>query len=118
MNVAAVDLAPPAIANLDFPVAGGGTVADDEVVGEAVAHPANIVVIVVEDAGVALSGATVVYDDKPPAVAQHRSTIDLAADRIGEVSVAFPEKMKRKGKAPRLLVAGFFDDDLGGLGGA
>lgn len=118
MDVAAVDLAPPALANFDFAVTGGGAVADDEVVSEAVAHPANIVVIVVEDAGVALPGAAVVHDDKPPAVAQHRGAVDLAADRIGEVFVAFPEKMKGKRKTARLLVARFLNHDLSGLAGA
>ena len=69
MNVASVDLTPPAVANFNFAVTGGGAVADDEMVGEPVAHPANIMVIVVEDAGVALPGSAVVHDDKSPAVA-------------------------------------------------
>ena len=68
MHVAAVDLAPPAIADSDFAVAGGGAVADHEMVGEAVAHPADVAVVVIEDAGVALPSAAVVDDDK-----RHRS---------------------------------------------
>ena len=118
MNVAAVDLTSPAIANFNFAITGGGAVADDEMVGEAVAHSADIVVIVVEDTGIALPGAAVVHDYKPPAVAQDRGAVDLAADRIGEVFVAFPEKMKGKRKAAWLLVARFLNNDLGRLAGA
>jgi len=41
--------------------------------------------------------------------------VDLAANGVGEVLVAFPEKVEGKeGKTARLLVAGFFHDDLGG----
>ena len=117
MDVATVDLPPPAVADFNFAVAGGGAVADDEVVSEAVAHPADIAMIVVEDPGVALPSAAVVHDDKAPAMAQDRGAVDLATDGIGEVFVAFPEKVEGKGKAARLLVAGLFHDDLGGLGG-
>ena len=36
VHMAAVDLAPPAIADFDFAIAGGGSVADDEMVREPV----------------------------------------------------------------------------------
>ena len=69
VHVAAVDLAPPAIADFDFAIAGGGAVADDEMIGESVLHPANMAVVVIENARVALPRAAVVHDDELPALA-------------------------------------------------
>ena len=97
MDVAAIDLAPPAIADFDLAVAGGGAVADDEMVGEAVGHAPDIAVVVIEDAGVALPGAAVVHDDEAPALAQDRGAIDLVADRTGKIVVAFPEQAEGQG---------------------
>ena len=68
--MAAVDLAPPAIAHFDLAVARGSAIADDEMIGEPVLHPANIPVVIIENAGVTLPSATVVHDDKSPAAPQ------------------------------------------------
>ena len=116
VHMTAVDLTSPAIADFDFSVTGGGAVADDEVVSESVVHPSDISVVVIEDAGVALPGTAVVHDDKAPAVTQHRGAVYLAAHGIGEVFVAFPEKVEWKGKTAWLLVSRLLDDDFGGLG--
>ena len=48
MHVAAVDLARPASADLDFTVARGSPVADHEMVGQPVGHVAHVQVIVIE----------------------------------------------------------------------
>ena len=106
MHMAAVDLTSPAIADFDFTVARGSAVADHEMVGEAVAHAADIPVVVIKDAGVPLPGSTVVDDNELPALAQDRRPVDLRPDRAGQVLVAFAEEMKgKKRKAARLLVA-------------
>ena len=73
----AVDLPAPAIAHFNLAVAGRCPVADDEVVGESVAHPANISVVVIEDACIALPGAAVVHDNKLPAAPLHRRATDF-----------------------------------------
>ena len=80
VNVAAVDLPAPAVADFDLAVAGGGAVADDEMVGEPIPHSANMPVVIIENAGVALPGAAVVHDNELPAAAHHRRAIDFAAD--------------------------------------
>jgi len=66
MHMTAINLTPPAIADLDLAVTGGCAVADDEVIGEAVLHPANMLVIIVKDARIALPSAAIVHDDKLP----------------------------------------------------
>src|SRR4051794_18767305 len=107
MHMAAVDLAPPAFAHFDFSIARGSAVADHEMIGQTVAHPANVAAVVVEDAGVGLSSAAVGHFDKTPALAQHRGMIDLVTHRASYVGVMLFEKVEgQKGKAARSLVAG------------
>src|SRR5207237_6710808 len=67
VHVPAIDLAPPAIAHFDLAVARRSAVADDEVIGEAVFHPATMPVVIIENAGAALPCATVVHDNELPA---------------------------------------------------
>src|SRR5689334_10354156 len=55
VNVAAVDLAPPAIAYFDLTVAGRCSVADHEMVCQPILHPANMLVIIIKDARIALT---------------------------------------------------------------
>lgn len=85
MNVATVQLPDPAIANFDLPVAGGGAVADDEMVGQSVGHAADVAMVVVENARVALPGAAIVNDDVFPAVARDACVVDRLTDRRGQV---------------------------------
>src|ERR687887_2857591 len=46
--MAAVDLAPPAIADFDLAVTGRSAVADHEMIGEAVLHPANMLMVIIK----------------------------------------------------------------------
>ena len=87
MDVAAVDLAGPAAADLDLAVARGCAIADDEMVGEPVGHLADVAMVVVEDTGVALAGAGVVDDDETPAVFGDRGTVDGGADGRRQVMI-------------------------------
>jgi len=114
----AVDLPPPAIADFDFSVTRRGAVADYKMVGQAVAHSANVVVVIVEDAGITLPGAAVVNDDELPALPQHWGAINFRPDGTAKKLVVFPKKMKRqKRKAAWLLKAGFGDNHLRRFGG-
>src|SRR5690242_20611319 len=106
--MAAIDLPSPTIADFDFTVSRGGAVTDHEMVGQAVAHPADVAVVVIEDARVTLPRAAVVNDDELPALPQHWGAIDFRAHRSTQKLVALPKKMKgEKRKTTRLLVAGF-----------
>src|SRR5260221_2605908 len=54
VDVAAVDLPHPAVADLDFAVAARGAVADDEMVREPVLHFAYVLVVIIERLRIAL----------------------------------------------------------------
>jgi hypothetical protein len=71
VHVAAVDLAPPAIAHFDLTVARGRSVADHEMVGKTILHPADVPMIIIENARVALPRAAIVHDNELPAAPFH-----------------------------------------------
>ena len=77
VHVPAVDLAPPAITHFDLAVARRSAITDDEMIGEPVFHPANMSVVIIENAGTPLSCATVVYDNKLPPAPHNRRPIDF-----------------------------------------
>ena len=66
VNMATTRLAHPTIADLDLAVARRGAVADHELVSEAVPHPANVTVIIIENSRAPLPGAAVVDDHEFP----------------------------------------------------
>ena len=120
--MAAVDLALPAVADLDLPVAGTVAVADDEVVSQPVDHVADASVVDVKGACVSLAGAAVVDHDVFPATPFHRGMVDGIADRGGEIDIVFvrsedpaPEPlMHRLGNGLETLLwlhSRFFDRD-------
>src|SRR6202011_4044484 len=67
VNVAAVDLTPPTIAQFDLAVPGGSSVTDHEMVGESVLHSTKMSMVVIEGGGVSLPSAAIVNDDELPA---------------------------------------------------
>lgn len=76
VNVAPVDLAPPAISYLDLTVAGRCSVADHEMVCQPILHPANMLVIIIKDACIALPCAAVVHHNELPATPFDRRASD------------------------------------------
>ena len=87
VHVAAVDLPAPAIAYFDFAVAGGGAVADDEMIGETVSHPANISMVIIENGRVPLSCAAVVHDNELPAGTRDGRAVDRRLDRAAQIAI-------------------------------
>ena len=71
VHVAAVDLAPPTIAHFDLAVARGRSVADHEMVGKTILHPADVPMIIIENARVSLPRAAVVHHNELPAAPFH-----------------------------------------------
>jgi hypothetical protein len=69
VNMTAVDLAAPPIPHFNFPITGGRAVADHEMISETILHPTYSAMIIIEYAGVSLSGAAIVDHDEFPAVA-------------------------------------------------
>ena len=88
VHMPTVDLAPPAIAHFDLAVARRSAITDDEMIGESVFHPANVPVVIIENAGAALSCATVVHHNELPAAAHNRRPVDFITHRPRKVPVS------------------------------
>src|ERR1700736_5434016 len=67
VDVAAIDLAPPTVADFDLAVAGRSPVSDYEMIREPVLHMANVAMVIIESSGIPLPRAAIVHDDKLPA---------------------------------------------------
>ena len=87
MHMAAINLAPPAIAYFDLPVAGRCSVSDDEVIGKTVLHAADMLVIIIEYARVSLPGAAIVHHNELPATLLDRRASNGFDDRLGKISI-------------------------------
>ena len=81
MDVAAIDLAPPAISHFNLPVAGRCAVANDEMIGQTVPHPAHMSMVIIKNAGIALPRPAIVNDDELPAAALDRRAPNLVDHR-------------------------------------
>ena len=77
VHMAAGKLVYPAVADFDLSIAGGSTVADYEMVSEAIRHFAYVPMVIVKDSSVTLTRSAVMHDDELPAPAHNRSSIDL-----------------------------------------
>ena len=71
VHMAAVDLAAPPIAYFNLAVARGCSVANHEMIGKTVLHPAHMPMIIIERARVSLTRAAIVHDDELPATPFH-----------------------------------------------
>ena len=126
VNVAAADLFDPALADFDLAVPCRRAVADDEMVGESIFHPADVAMIVIENAGASLPGPAVVNDDEFPARALHRRAADRVDVRRGQITIIRrltrprpPTAFYRRRRWGRLVALflfepGFFHRDVGG----
>ena len=81
VNMTAVDLAPPSIADFDLAVAGRCAVPDNEVIGETVLHAANMLVVIIKHTRIALPRAAVVHDNELPSTPLHRRAPDRVDHR-------------------------------------
>ena len=86
-DMASVELGGPAVTDLDLAVAGAMSVANNEMVGEAVFHVADAEMVNIENTGISLTGAAVVDNDVFPTTAVHRGTIDGRTNRWAQVVV-------------------------------
>ena len=71
VHMTAIELAPPAIAHFDLAVARGRSVADHEMVGKTILHPADVPMIIIENARVSLPRAAIVHHNELPAAPFH-----------------------------------------------
>ena len=112
-DMAAVDLSGPAASDFDFSIARGISIADDEVVGEAILHFANASVVDIKNPRVSLACATIMNDDVFPASALDFGIIDGLPKRGGKVAPSFHEAAKKRFGwgffVSNFLNAGFFD---------
>ena len=102
VHVAAVDLSPPAVAHFDLAVAGGSAVADHEMVGKAILHPANMSMIIIKNVRVPLPRTAVMHHNKLPAAPLHWRASDSINDRSSEITVVgLPAPRPETGSARR-----------------
>ena len=80
VHVAAVDLTPPTVAHFDLSVPGGSAVADHEMIGKTILHPADVPMIVIKNARVPLPRAAVVHHNELPAAPLNRRASDSIDD--------------------------------------
>ena len=127
VHVAAVDLTSPAIAYFDLPVACRCSIANDEVVGKTILHMTNTSMVIIEDARVALTRATVMHHNHLPAgIAMiGRCAIDFRTHGASQIAVtssatafATATTEKSRPKTARSIVTGFLDGELRRLFGA
>ena len=90
VDMAAVDLPAPPVADLDLAVTGRRAVADHKMVSQSVLHSTKMAVVIIERGCVALSRSAVVDNDVLPATSGHRRTIDLSANRSRQISITAP----------------------------
>src|SRR2546423_11913132 len=95
VDVAAAHLPDPALTDLNLPVPRRSAVADDKLIGEPVPHPADVAMIVIENARASLARPAVVDDDEFPAVALDRRAADRVDVRGGEVKIV--RRLPREG---------------------
>ena len=117
VHVTAVDLTPPAVTHFDLTIAGRRSVADYEMISESILHSADVPMVVIENGGVPLSRAAVVYDNVLPASTRNRGTVDCRSHRRCEISItsataAATTTEKSRPKTARPLITVFFDRQL------
>ena len=69
MHMPPIDLAPPAIADFDLPIASGCSVPNHEMIRKTILHSPDMPMIIVKRARVSLPGAAIVDDYELPASA-------------------------------------------------
>jgi hypothetical protein len=114
VHVAAVDLPPPAVTYFDLAIASRCSVADHEMISESILHSADVPMVVIENRGVPLSRAAVVYDNVLPASTRNRGTVDCRSHRCCEISIssattAATTAEKSRPKTARPFITVFFD---------
>ena len=87
VDVPAIDLAPPTIAHFDLAIAGRTTIADHEVIGQAVSHSAHVAMVIIKNTCVSLARAAVVNDDKLPAAPLHGRAANFFNHRSGQIMI-------------------------------
>ena len=121
-----VNLAAPAIPYLNLAVAGRCSVANHEMIGEPILHPADMPVVIIEDPRVALPRAAIVNDNKLPTTPLHGGAADLLDDRTRKIAIIFARprpgpwpktksarwRRRRRLKTLLFLKAGFLDYNL------
>ena len=95
VDVAAVDLPAPAVADFNLAVAGGSAVADYEMISEPVFHSPDTPVVIIEHLGVSLPASAIVHDNEFPAITGHGRAAYFFDDRPGEVGVSLGTRFTR-----------------------
>ena len=87
VHMASIDLAPPAIADLDLAITGRCSISNHKMISKTILHTANMPVIIIKRARVPLPCAAVVHHYELPAPAFYWRTSDGFDDRLGEIPI-------------------------------
>ena len=87
VDMAAVDLAAPAVADFNLAVAGRCPIANHEVISKPVLHSPDMPMIIIEHTRVALPRAAVMHNNELPALSLHRSAANLFDHRTREIAI-------------------------------
>jgi len=83
VHVTTVNLPSPAIADFDLTITRGCSIANHEMIGEAIPHPPNLAMIIIKRARVSLACPAIVHDHKLPAPALNRCIANRFDRRSG-----------------------------------
>ena len=129
VDVAAVDLATPAVSHFNLAVAGRSPIANHEVISQPILHPSDMAMVIIERSRVALPRSAIMDDDKLPTTPLHGGAADLFDDGTRKIAIALARpragprpktksawrRRRRRLKTLVFLKAGFFDDHLGSI---
>ena len=87
VDVAATNLAAPAIADFYLAVARRCSISNDEMVRQSIPHSPNLSMIVIESPRVALPRTAVVHDDEFPARTLHRRSSNRVDGRARKITI-------------------------------
>ena len=80
VDVAAVDLAAPAVSHFNLSIAGRSPIANHEVISQPILHPPDVSMVIIERSRVALPRSAIMDDDKLPTTPLHGGAADLLDD--------------------------------------
>ena len=89
VDMAAVDLAAPAVSHFNLAVASRSSIANHEMIREPILHPPNMSMVIIEHPRVTLPRAAIMDDNKLPPTPLHGRAADLFDDRTRKIAVTF-----------------------------
>ena len=88
VDMAAINLASPTIANFYFTISCRSPISDDEMVSKTVLHAADVAVVIIKNPCAPLSSPAVVHDNELPPAPHDWRAINLSADCARKITIS------------------------------